>query len=115
MWTGKMLSLTIRRDGDLAWFAAVKFVIAPTDDHRGVLALGVLDVRVEHLPGPVLRHGGHPARVGREGEAVDAAGVAGQVEGSRHFLEFSTPTELDLPDLKERNLSADQRSEVRLL
>ena len=115
MWTGKMLSLTIRRDGDLAGFAAVKVVIASTDDHRGVLALGVLDVRVEHLPGPVLRHGGHPARVGREGEAVDAAGVTGQVEGSRHFLEFSTPTELDLPDLKERNLSADQRSEVRLL
>ena len=96
-------TLTIRRNGDLAWFAAVQ-VVAPTDHHRSVLALAVLDVRVEHLPGPVLRHGGHPARVGREGEAVDAAGVAGEVESSRNFLKVSTPTEFHLPDLNIHSL-----------
>ena len=98
---------TIRRDGDIAWFAAVKILIAATDDHWGVLTLGVLDVCVEHLPGPVLRHSRHPARVGREGEAVDAAGVTRQVVRSRHFLKVSTPTEFHLPDLKERNVSQD--------
>ena len=99
--------LTIRRDGDLAWFAAVEVVVS-TDHHRSVLTLGVLDVRVEHLPGPVLRHGSHPARVGGEGEAVDAAGVSGQVESSGNFLKVSTPTEFHLPDLKERNICQDQ-------
>ena len=100
------MALTVRRYGDLAGLAAVEIVSA-TDQDGGVLALGVLDVSVEHLPGPVLRHGGHPARVGREGEAVDAAGVAGEVESPGHFLKVSTPTKFHLPDLKERNVSQD--------
>ena len=98
------MALTVRRYGDLAGLAAVEIVSA-TDQDGGVLALGVLDVSVEHLPAPVLGHCGNLARVRGEAEAVDATGVSGEVEGSHDFLKVSTPSELHLPHLTEGEVS----------